>query len=108
MASTRRLQLAAEKSGTMALILKRWRRNGEDPLAPPSAAVTRWRIACASSRSLPAAGIARLRWRILLARQRGGPSFESIMEGCDAEGRLALPAESGHGPDQAAATLRAA
>jgi protein ImuA len=96
MASTRRLQLAAEEGGTTALMLKRWRRNGEDPLALPSAAVTRWRIACAPSQSLPAAGVGRPRWRIELARQRGGEPCQWIMEGSDAEGRLALPAGPSH------------
>lgn len=93
MASTRRLQLAAEEGGTTALMLKRWRRSDEDPLALPSAAVTRWRIACVPSQNLPVAGIARPRWRIELARQRGGQPHQWIMEGSDAEGRLALPAE---------------
>jgi protein ImuA len=59
MASTRRLQLAAEEGGVTALMLKRWRRNGEDPLGLPSSAMTRWRIACAPSSPLPVAGIGR-------------------------------------------------
>ncbi|MBA3677179.1 MAG: protein ImuA [Sphingosinicella sp.] len=93
MASARRLQLAAEEGGITALMLKRWRRSNEDPLVLPSAAVTRWRIACVPSQSLPVAGIGRPRWRIELARQRGGGPHQWIMEGSDAEGRLALPAE---------------
>ena len=93
MASTRRLQLAAEEGGTAALMLKRWRKAGEDPLAPPSAAVTRWRIACAPSARLPVAGVGRARWRVELARQRGGEPFNLIVEASDATGRLALPAE---------------
>jgi protein ImuA len=96
MASTRRLQLAAEEGGTTALMLKRWRRSAEDPLAAPSAAVTRWRIACVPSGQLPSEGVGRPRWRIELARQRGGSPFHLIMEGNDAEGRLALPAEPRH------------
>ncbi len=96
MASTRRLQLAAEEGGTAALMLKRWRRNGEDPLLVPSAAVTRWRIACAPSEDLPVPGIGRPRWSLELARQRGGEPFHLIMEGPDHEGRLALPAEPSH------------
>ena len=106
MASTRRLQLAAEEGGTTALMLKRWRRGGEDPLTIPSAAVTRWRIACVPSGELPVEGIGRSRWRVELARQRGGEPFELIMEGTDAEGRLALPAEPRHrsaAPDRARA-----
>jgi len=101
MASTRRLQLAAEEGGTTALMLKRWRRSGEDPLGLPSAALTRWRIAPAASEPLPVAGVGRARWHIALARQRGGEPHEWIMEACDEQGRLALPAASVHGQDQA-------
>src|SRR5205085_5280115 len=53
MAATRRLQLAAEESGTPALLLRRWRKTELDPLAAPSAAFTRWRIGCAPSAPLP-------------------------------------------------------
>ena len=49
MASTRRLQLAAEGGRTIALLMKRHAREGGDPLAVPSAAVTRWRVAAAPS-----------------------------------------------------------
>ena len=111
MASTRRLQLAAEEGGTTALMLKRWRRSGEDPLALPSAAMTRWRIASAPSTPLPVEGIGRPRWRLTLVRQRGGEPHEWIMEASDAQGRLALPAESGDRPlaaDRPAAASRAA
>ncbi len=96
MASTRRLQLASEEGNTAALMLKRWRKSGEDPLLVPSAAVTRWRIACVPSEPLPVQGVGRARWRVELARQRAGESFELIMEGTDAEGRLAVPAEPRH------------
>jgi protein ImuA len=102
MASTRRLQLASEEGGTAALMLKRWRKAGEDPLLVPSAAVTRWRIACVPSAQLPVPGVGRPRWRVELARQRGGEPFHLIMEGTDAEGRLALPAESRGRPDSQA------
>jgi protein ImuA len=100
MPATRRLQLAAEEGGTLALMLRRWRGNGEDPLAPPSAAATRWRLACAPSSPLPVAGIGRPRWRLTLARQRGGAPFDLIMESPDAEGRLALPSLSEHRPGE--------
>ena len=99
MAATRRLQLAAEEGGTMALMLRRWRKGGEDPLEAPSAAVTRWRIACAPSAPLPVPGIGRARWSLTLARQRGGEPHHWIMEGPDDEGRLALPADLEHGQD---------
>ncbi len=108
MASTRRLQLAAEEGGTMALMLKRWRKTGEDTLATPSAAFTRWHIACAPSANLPVAGVGRSRWRIELARQRGGEPFNLIVEASDATGRLAVPAEPFHRPLAADRKRRAA
>ena len=104
MASTRRLQLGSEEGGTAALMLKRWRKAGEDPLLIPSAAVTRWRIACIPSAALPVEGVGRPRWRVELTRQRGGEPFNLLLEGTDAEGRLALPAEPRHrslAPDRA-------
>lgn len=92
LAATRRLQLAAEEGGTAALLLRRWRKTGADPLGSPSAAMTRWRIACAPAAPLPHAGIGRARWRVELARQRGGPAHSWLLEAPDAEARLALPA----------------
>src|SRR6476469_7674832 len=53
MASARRLQLAAEEGGGAALMLRRWRKADMDPLGLPSPALTRWRIACAPSATLP-------------------------------------------------------
>lgn len=96
---TRRLQLAAEEGGTMALLLRRWRTG--DPLAEPSSALTRWRIGSAPSQTLPVRGLGRARWHVELARQRGGPGFSIILEACDAQGRLSLPALSSDRPDQA-------
>jgi protein ImuA len=108
MAATRRLQLAAEDRGTPALLLRRWRKAGADPLGPPSAAATRWRIAAAPAAPLPYEGIGRARWRVELARQRGGPPHLWLLEAPDAEARLALPARSGDRPDQAGGTHRQA
>ncbi|WP_404336080.1 DUF6504 family protein [Sphingomonas sp. MMS12-HWE2-04] len=71
MAATRRIQLAAEGGRTIALLMRRHAREGADPLRPPSAAVTRWRIGCAPSAPLPVAGVGRPRWRVELARQKG-------------------------------------
>jgi protein ImuA len=106
MAATRRLQLAAEQGGTLALMLRRWRRQAEDPLSIPSAAVTRWRIGCIPSAPLPVPGVGRARWTLVLARQRGGEPFEYIVESNDAEGRLALPALPRYGSPAAAAAER--
>jgi protein ImuA len=102
-AAARRLQLAAETSGTMALLLRRWRKTGADPLALPSSAVTRWRIGCAPSRALPVSGIGRPCWTVELVRQRSGAPGIWILEGVDEAGRLALPADA---PDRAAAAAR--
>src|SRR6266702_1222460 len=53
MVAGRRLQLAAERSGVTALILRRWRSAAEAAAerGQPSAALTRWRVA-----ALPSAG----------------------------------------------------
>lgn len=104
--ATRRLQLAAEEGGTAALLLRRWRRADEEPLAVPSAAATRWRIGCAPSSPLPFAaapldGLGRARWRVALVRQRGGPPYHWLLEAPDAEARLALPARPRDREDQA-------
>jgi protein ImuA len=101
MAAARRLQLAAEEGGVTALMLRRWRRSGSDPLALPSAAATRWRIACLPSAPLPAPGVGRPRWRLDLVRQRGGEPCDWIVEGNDETGRLALSSEPRHRPDRA-------
>ena len=93
MAQARRLQLAAEGCGTMALLLRRPGRSGGDPLNAPSAAVTRWRVAHAPSAPVPWDGLGRACWRVECVRQRGGASFELVVEGSDEAGCLALPAQ---------------
>jgi len=90
MVATRRLQLAAMAGDTPALLARRWRRQGVCPLTELSAAMTRWRIACAPSVRLPVPGVGRARWSVELARQRGGPGFSLELEACDDTGRLAL------------------
>jgi protein ImuA len=109
MVATRRLQLAAMSGNTPALLARRWRRQGVCPLSELSAAMTRWRIACAPSQRLPAPGVGRARWMVELARQRGGPGFSLELEACDDTGRLALPAAPLHRETAPArATARAA
>jgi protein ImuA len=93
MTATRRLQLAAEGGRTIALLLKRPAREGADPSGMPSAAVTRWRVACAPSAPLPVEGVGRARWTLELARQKGGEGFQQLVEACDETGRCALPAD---------------
>jgi protein ImuA len=108
MAAARRLQLAAEQGGGAALLLRRWRKAGVDPLGAPSPALARWRIACAPAAPLPHEGIGRARWQVALARQRGGPPYQWILEAPDAEARLALAAGSGDRSDPADAASRRA
>ena len=62
----------------------------------PTAAVTRWRVNALPSAPLPVPGIGRARWRLELTRCRGGESACFEVEACDAQGRLALPAEPAH------------
>ena len=108
MAAGRRLQLAAEERGTTALVLRRWRRPGVDPLALPTAAVTRWRIGCVPSalQSVPTVG--RARWQVTLVRQRGGEAHQWILEAPDAEARLALPTGAADRQDPAVGAERQA
>jgi protein ImuA len=114
MAPARRLQLAAEEGGTMALMLRRWKKAGRDPLGEPSPAVTRWRIACAPSAPLPLAlsrpvpGLGRARWHVTLARQRGGEPQKWILEAPDAEARLTLFSSPVDRAAQASGARRAA
>jgi protein ImuA len=100
--ASRRLQLAAEASGTTAFALRRWR-NGDRAArqrAAPNAAVTRWRVAAlpAGADADDAPGIGRPRWRLELWRSRGGVPASWMVEGCDATGHVALAAELGDRP----------
>ncbi len=115
--ASRRLQLAAEASGVMALVLRRpWQagfaraggrdgsvraserdgagRDGEAP-AGATAAATRWQVSAQPSPPvLPHApdvpGLGRVRWRLDLLRCRGGRMGSWDVEACDAQGRLGL------------------
>ncbi|MEZ0135593.1 MULTISPECIES: ImuA family protein [Novosphingobium] len=108
MVATRRLQLAAAEADIPVLLLRRHRGRDRDPLADLSAAWTRWRISSAPSERLGVAGVGRPRWLVELARQRGGEGFSMIVEGCDATGRLAVPAVSGHRAAETAGPVRRA
>ena len=110
MAATRRLQLAAEESGTPALLLRRWRKADADPLG---AAVRRLSPAGGSAARLPRrCAVAGHRPRPLAGRARPPARrptlIDWILEAPDAEARLALPARiwrstgSAGGAEQAA------
>ncbi|MCW2338292.1 protein ImuA [Sphingobium sp. B2D3A] len=108
MVASRRLQLVAADADLPVLLLRRHRRREQDPLAEPSAAWTRWRIASAPSARLDVSGVGRARWAVEMARQRGGESFSLIVEGSDETGRLAVPAALGHRTAEAVGTARSA
>lgn len=96
--ASKRLQLAAEGSGVTAFIFRRT--SPADALAEGTAAVTRWRITAAPSEQLGIPSLGRARWHVALERVRGAEPRSWIMEACDAQGRLALPAILVDRPDQ--------
>jgi protein ImuA len=72
--ATRRLALAAARSGVTTLLL----RSGE---IAPSAADTRWQVAAAPSRPLPANAPGAPAFALKLLRHRGGlPGFSCLLE----------------------------
>jgi protein ImuA len=93
MTNSRRLQLAAESSGTLGIAIRRWRRQTDaTDFGQPTAAATRWRVSVLPSVPLPVPGVGRSRWLLELIRCRAGESADFEVEACDAEGRLNLPA----------------
>ena len=97
MTASRRLQLAAEETGTIGIALRRWRRQTEAAdFGQPTAAVTRWRVSALPSTPLPVPGRRPARWLVELIRARAGESADFEVEACDDTGRLALPADLAH------------
>ncbi len=104
MTASRRLQLAAESSGTMGIAIRRWRRQAEaSDFGQPTASVTRWRVSVLPSAPLPVPGVGRARWLVELIRCRAGESADFEVEAPDAKGRIALPSELVHGSPEAQA-----
>jgi len=106
MVVSRRLQLVAERTGTMALVVRRWRRQTEaSDFGQPTAATTRWRVGVLPSESLPVPGIGRPRWYLELLRSRAGECREFCVGACDEQGRIGLFSGFGHGQDQEGQSL---
>jgi protein ImuA len=108
--ASRRLQLAAERSGVMAFLLRRWREGGQAARerALPNAAVTRWRITALPSnthRSEP--GVGRPRWRVELLRCRSGEPACWEIEVSDATDSISLAAALADRPAASLAPERA-
>ena len=98
MTASRRLQLAAECAGRPIIALRRARRAADvADFGGATAAATRWRVSNLPSAPLPAfpvsvPGIGRARWRVELIRCRAGEGADVVVEACDVQGYLALPA----------------
>jgi len=91
MTASRRLHLAAEKTGTMGLVIRRWRRQTEaGDFGNPTAATTRWRISVLSSEPLPVEGVGWHRWLAELMRVKAGESADWELSACDGGGHVAL------------------
>jgi protein ImuA len=107
--ASRRLQLCAGQSGVTALVVRRWHNANERILAgQPSAATTRWRVSPSPSIADGLEGLLRQRWLVELARCRGGDAHSWVLEACDAEGYLALPAAMAERPTAAGEQRRTA
>ena len=94
--ASRRLQLAAEKSGVTALVLRAPSRRSriEDE---PIAAASRWRVTALPAAPHAVAEAGRARWRLELLSSRNGATGEWIVEAPDAQGYLRLSAPVGDG-----------
>jgi len=111
--ASRRLQLAAEATDVLGFVLRRSPRFDDPALQAPSAAATRWRItSMPSPPPLPHApdvpGLGRPLWQLELLRCRGASSASFIVEGPDAQGRLAAPSHLADRPLAPAWPRRAA
>lgn len=99
MTPSRRLQLAAESTGTIGIAIRRWRRQTEAAdFGQPTASTTRWRVTALPASPLPVPGVGRPRWQVELIRARAGDSANFEVEACDEEGRIAIPAKLVHRP----------
>ncbi len=89
--ASRRLQLSAEKTHALCLIVRRWKREKEGAVfGQPTAAHTRWRVTSLPSAPLAMPGIGRARWRLDLLRCKGADSACFEVEAFDDKACLAL------------------
>jgi len=101
MVSSRRLQLAAERTGTMALAVRRWRRQTEaNDFGQPTASTTRWRVSVMPSENMPVPGVGRAQWFLELMRVKAGECAEFLVRACDDKGRIDLSPGSADRSDQ--------
>jgi protein ImuA len=102
MVASRRLQLAAERTGTMGIVVRRWRRQTEaNDFGQPTAATTRWRVSVLPSEVLPVPGVGRARWFLELMRVKAGECAEFCVGACDEQGRIDMSTGSADRSDSA-------
>ncbi|WP_132960413.1 ImuA family protein [Rhizobium sp. BK251] len=95
MVASRRLQLAAERTGTMGIVVRRWRRQTEaNDFGQPTASTTRWRVSVLPSEELPVPGVGRARWLVELMRVKAGECAEFCVGACDEQGRIDISSGS--------------
>jgi len=102
---SQRLQFAAEKSATMAIALRRWRRpvDARD-FGNQTSAFTRWRVTEVNSDPLPVRGVGLAKWQLELMHARSGRPADFYVEACNGQGLIHIPSqladgsvETGHG-----------
>ena len=109
MVRSRRLQLAAERTGTMALGVRRWRRQTEaNDFGQPTASTTRWRVSVMPSEELPVPGVGRPQWFFELMRVKAGECAEFLVGACDDKGRIHLSSGSADGSNTAGRSFHSA
>lgn len=103
--AARRLQLAAEEGGALALVLREAAKDGTAQAR--ATAVTRWHVRSAPSASCAWGGPGAVRWRIELLRCRGGAPRGWMVERDDETGAFAVVGALRNGPRRAHATALA-
>lgn len=83
---SRRLQLAAEKTGTMAFVVRKPRAVTLDAIA----AASRWHVSAVPSAPHPIPEAGRPRWKLELLRSRSGNTGSWIVDVPDAQGHMRL------------------
>lgn len=97
--NSRRLQLAAESSGTIGIAIRRWRCQADAvDFGQATASATRWRVTALPQLPSSVPGVERARWQVELIRCRGGGSADFELEACNEQGCLNLPAELANRP----------
>jgi len=109
MVASRKLQLAAERTGTIALAVRRWRRQTEaNDFGQPTASTTRWRVSVMPSEELPVPGVGRAQWWLELMRVKAGECAEFLVRACDDKGCLDLPTGSADGSHSSRRSIHSA